>query len=100
MSNNSKFNDLINSEIPVVIDFYADWCGPCKAMGPILHDVKSRVGDNAKIVKINVDKNRDIAMQLGIQSIPTLMIFKNGEMKWKNVGVSMAKEIENALSHI
>ncbi len=96
----SKFNELVGSDQPIVIDFYAPWCGPCKAMGPVLENLKARVGDKAKIVKIDVDDNQDLALQLGIRSVPTLMIFKNGEVKWKKIGISNVSEMETELAKL
>ena len=96
----SKFNELVGNSQPVVIDFYAPWCGPCKSMGPILENLKARVGDKAKIVKIDVDDNQDIAMQLGIRSVPTLIIFKDGEVKWKKIGVSNVGEMEAEIAKL
>lgn len=83
----TSFKDLINSETPVLIDFYADWCGPCKAMTPVIQQLKSEMGDRVRIVKIDVDQNQAIAQKLQIQSIPTVMIFQNGELKWRAMGV-------------
>jgi thioredoxin 1 len=94
------FNDIINSETPVLIDFYADWCGPCKAMAPILKDVKSNMGEQVKILKIDTDKNRQVASKYGIRSIPTLILFQNGKIKWRHSGVMPARDIEsNVLKH-
>ena len=98
MSSTAKFNELINSSVPVVVDFFAEWCGPCKTMAPILHDLKSRVGEKAKIIKIDVDKNPAIAQKYQIQSVPTLMIFSGGKLKWRKSGVVSAKEIETLLN--
>ena len=80
------FNSIINSNTPVLIDFYADWCGPCKAMSPILQDVKSKMGDDVKILKIDTDRNKQIAMKFGIRSIPTLILFKDGKPAERMVG--------------
>lgn len=93
----ATFKELINSDKPVLIDFYADWCGPCKMMAPILEDLKSKVGDSSTIVKIDVDKNQAIASSLNVRSIPTLMIFQNGELKWTEKGVVSAKRLEETL---
>lgn len=88
-----KFNNIINSSKPVLVDFYADWCGPCKQMPPILKQVKEELKEHVRIIKVNVDKNPQIATKYQIRSIPTLMIFKNGEMKWSGMGVISASEI-------
>ena len=93
----ANFKDLINSEKPVLIDFYADWCGPCKMQAPILEQVKSKVGDNTTIVIIDVDRNQQLAGALNVRSIPTLMIYQNGEQKWRKTGVASAHELESIL---
>lgn len=96
----SKFNELVGGSQPVVVDFYAPWCGPCKAMGPILENLKAHIGDKARIVKIDVDENQDLAMQLGIRSVPTLMIFQNADIKWKKIGVSNVAEMEAEINKL
>lgn len=90
----AKFDEILNTEIPVLIDFYADWCQPCKMVAPILAEVKKDLDNDVKIVKINVDKNQQIAAKYGIRSIPTLMLFKNGEIKFSKAGVIPASEIK------
>lgn len=90
----AKFKNIISSNRPVLVDFYADWCGPCKQMPPILKQVKDELRENIRIIKVNVDKNPAIATQYQIRSIPTLMIFKDGEEKWKGMGVRSAEEIK------
>ena len=96
----TSFKDLINSEIPVLIDFYADWCGPCKALAPVIQQVKSSLGDKVRIVKIDVDQNPQISQKLQIRSIPTLMIFQQGEVKWRAMGVQSLQTIRNELEKL
>ena len=88
------FYELISSsDVPVIVDFFAEWCGPCKTMSPILKQVKDMQGDKVRIVKVDVDKNKTLAMQYSIQSVPTLMIFKNGKQLWRQSGVINAGEL-------
>ena len=82
----SSFEKLIDSEKPVFIDFYATWCGPCTAFLPTLKEVKAELGDLARIVKIDIDKNQELATKLGVRSVPTLMIYQKGEQKWRTTG--------------
>lgn len=93
----SKFNEIINSDIPVLIDFSAEWCQPCKMMPPILKDVKRQLGDNIRILKIDVDKNPAIAQKHQIQSVPTMMVFKNGNIVFRQSGVMQAGQIVQML---
>ena len=90
----SKFSDLINSEIPVLVDFSAEWCGPCQMMAPILKDVSKRVEGKAKVLKVDVDKNPQAAAEYRIQGVPTLMVFKKGKVMWRQSGVVQANQLE------
>lgn len=83
----SKFTDLINGDEPVLVDFHATWCGPCKTMAPILEEVKSDLGGKVRIVKVDVDRNPKAAQKFKVQSVPTLILFKEGKQKWRQSGV-------------
>lgn len=82
----TNFQDLIDDGLPVLIDFYADWCGPCQALAPTIQEVKDELGDQVRVIKINIDKNEALAQQLNIRSIPTLLIYDKGELKWRHTG--------------
>ena len=82
-----NFNELIQSEKPVLVDFYAEWCGPCQMMKPRILDVAERIGDNAKVIQIDVEKEKDIAARFRILSVPTLVIFKKGKQVWRQTGI-------------
>lgn len=91
------FKELINSEKLVLIDFSAEWCGPCKMMAPMLKDLAEKVEGKAKIVKVDVDRNRSVAEAYSINAVPTLMLFKNGEMKWRQAGVVPVNTLQKVI---
>jgi len=91
------FQEIINQDKHVLVDFFATWCGPCKMQAPILDEVKNRLGDQVSIIKIDVDQNQQVAVQYQVRSVPTLIIFKNGEIKWRQSGVFQANELERLL---
>jgi thioredoxin 1 len=89
----SNFNTIINSETPVLIDFFADWCGPCKMLAPILKQVKEDLGDDIKIVKIDVDANQLLAAKYQVRGVPTMLLFKSGKQVWRQSGVLQKDQI-------
>jgi thioredoxin 1 len=94
------FGEVIQSDKPVLVDFYATWCGPCKLMGPILSEIKGNMGEGITILKIDVDKNPEISHQFEVQGVPTLMIFKQGKVKWRQSGVIPAKQLQQVLNNV
>lgn len=98
---NAKFNDIINGNDLVLVDFYADWCGPCKMMSPILQEVKLNLKDAVKIIKVNVDQHQDLANHFMVRGVPTLMLFKTGKMLWRQSGVLSARDLTTIIrSHL
>lgn len=93
-----KFNEMINGELLTLVDFFATWCGPCKMMHPILEQLKEKMGDDIRILKVDVDKNEALSMQYRIQSVPTLMLFKKGEMIWRQSGAMSLNDLMQKIS--
>lgn len=94
----SSFKDIINSETPVLVDFFADWCGPCKMLAPILKEVKDELGETVKIIKIDVDKNQALASQFQVRGVPTMILFKKGNQLWRQSGVLQKNEIVSVIN--
>ncbi len=93
----NAFQQVIHSDKPVLVDFFATWCGPCKTMSPILEQVKQSLGDAVTIIKVDVDKNPQAAGAYGVQGVPTLILFKNGQVKWRQSGVLQASALVNVI---
>ena len=95
-----KFNQIIGGQTPVLVDFSAEWCGPCKMMAPILKQVKDQLGTQVRILKIDVDKNPELASQYQVRNVPTLMIFQNGQRKWTGSGVMQADQLASVIRSV
>lgn len=95
---NAKFNEIINGNDLVLVDFYAEWCGPCKMMSPILQEVKVNLKESVKIIKVNVDQHQDLASHFMVRGVPTFMLFKTGKMLWSQSGVLSTKDLIQIIS--
>jgi thioredoxin 1 len=95
----SKFREIIQSDTPTLVDFYATWCGPCQQMHPILDRLKVKLGNTVRVVKIDVDKNQEVAAKFKIRSVPTLLLFKKGEIVWRQAGGMDAKALEQKIKN-
>ncbi|GAA4075421.1 thioredoxin [Flavobacterium cheonanense] len=90
---NDSFKDIINSDKPVLIDFFATWCGPCQMLGPVLKQVKDSLGDRVSIIKVDVDKNQELAAMQQVRGVPTMMLYQRGQQLWRQSGVLSKEEI-------
>lgn len=95
-----NFNSIINENRPVVVDFHAVWCGPCRTQSPILKEIADELGERIRVIKIDVDQNRELASQYQIKSVPTLMIFKNSKVEYKQAGVHSKSQLLNTIINI
>lgn len=96
----SKFSELINKEQPVLVDFFAEWCGPCKTMSPILKEVKDALGDKISIIKIDVDKNQSLAAKYQVKGVPTLILYKSGKQVWRQSGAVQKNELVSIINKL
>ena len=96
----ANFDTIINDAKPVIIDFHALWCGPCKVQSPVLKELASELGDRVRVIKIDVDQNQELANRYQIRSVPTLMIFKSGDIKYKQSGVHTKQQLMNVLTNL
>jgi thioredoxin 1 len=95
----TPFSELINSDQPVLVDFYADWCGPCKMMEPVIQELAKKFKEKIKIIKIDVDKNQQVSLQYGVRGVPTFILFKKGEILWQQSGAVPGHQLENIIQN-
>ncbi|MFN8355387.1 MAG: thioredoxin [Spirosomataceae bacterium] len=100
METKQTFHDIIGGDTPVLVDFFAEWCGPCKMMSPILKDFATQMGDRVRVIKIDVDKNPQAAMAYQIQGVPTLMLFQQGQVLWRQSGVVQKQQLEQVVNQL
>lgn len=93
-----SFTDIINTDKPVLVDFYTEWCGPCKMMAPVLKELKSRMGDKLTIIKVDVDKSPEAAYTYNVQGVPTFILFKNGQIKWRQAGALSVNALQQIVT--
>ena len=98
LSGMSKFSELIHQDVPVLVDFFAEWCGPCKVLSPILKEVKDELGDQVKILKIDVDKNQGLVNKFQVRGVPTLILFQDGKQIWRHSGVVQKNDLVNIIT--
>ena len=97
MTQKRSFKDIINQPIPVLIDFHAEWCGPCKAMSPIIKELAQKLGDKAKVIKIDIDRNQAVSQKLGIRGVPTFILYKAGKEHWRRSGMQSLHQLQHVV---
>ncbi|SCY28409.1 thioredoxin [Nonlabens sp. Hel1_33_55] len=95
----AKFSEIVNDEVPVLVDFFATWCGPCQTMMPVLEQLKKELGDEVKIIKVDVDKNKPLATQFNVRGVPAFLIFKNGKQVWRGGGVQPISDLRHQIQN-
>ena len=99
MEKMAKFSEIVNDEVPVLVDFFATWCGPCQTMMPVLEQLKKELGDEVKIIKVDVDKNKPLATQFNVRGVPAFLIFKNGKQVWRGSGVQPLSDLRHQIQN-
>lgn len=96
----SSFKEIIKGEKPVLVDFYADWCGPCQTMGPVIDEIKKHYGEQLRVLKINVDNNQATAQKYKVRGVPTFLLFKNGEINWRSAGIQTRTNLKEVIDKV